>query len=338
MTENKVFIAATEKILSRAEFVDGAWKVEKFLEGMRVNCLVSDPVQPQKVFAGTQNDGILVSGDSGKTWENLGMAGIPVKSLAIDPHHTGRIYAGCKPVSLYVSQNGGETWEEYEALRRARRWWWFSPTEPPDWSPYVMALTISPTDPDVIMAGIELGGVLRSEDGGRTWSKHRRGAERDCHSLRFHPSNGNWIYQGGGGGPALSQDGGLTWRKPKDGIGTKYGWMVAADPQRPEVWYFSASNMPKLWRGEFEPPAHKDGQANAHIYRSVGGAPWEQLSGGLSDPLDYMAYALVTDQNAPGHLYAGLANGDVWHTENYGDIWKRLPFNLGGIHHTMIMI
>ena len=201
-----------------------------------------------------------------------------------------------------------------------------------------MDMTISPTDPDVIMAGIELGGVLRSEDGGRTWSKHRRGAERDCHSLRFHSSNGSWIYQGGGGGPAFSQDGGLTWRKPKDGIGTKYGWMVAADPQRPEVWYFSASNLPKLWRGEFEPPAHKDGQANAHIYRSVGGAPWEQLSGGLPEPLDYMAYALVTDQNAPGHLYTGLANGDVWFTENYGDTWKQLPFNLGGIHHTMIMI
>ena len=201
-----------------------------------------------------------------------------------------------------------------------------------------MALTISPTSPDVIMAGIELGGVLRSEDGGRTWSNHRRGAERDCHSLKFHPSNGNWVYQGGGGGPALSMDGGLTWRKAKNGLGTKYGWMVAADHKRPEVWYFSASNLPKLWKGEFEPPAHKDGQANAHIYRSVGGASWEQLSGGLPEPLDYMAYALITDQNQSGHLYAGLANGDVWHTGNYGDSWDRLPLNLGGIHHSMIMI
>ena len=121
-------------------------------------------------------------------------------------------------------------------------------------------------------------------------------------------------------------------------MGTKYGWMVAADHQRPEVWYFSASDLPKLWKGEFEPPAHKDGQAKAHIYRSVGGAPWEQLSGGLPEPLNYMAYALVTDQNAPGYLYAGLANGDVWLTQNYGDSWKKMPFNLGGIHHTMIMI
>ena len=201
-----------------------------------------------------------------------------------------------------------------------------------------MALTISPAEPDVILAGIELGGVLRSEDGGHTWSRHRPGAERDCHSLKFHPTNGSWVYQGGGGGPALSQDGGRTWRKPKAGIGSKYGWMVAADPQQPEVWYFSASNFPKLWRGEFIPPAHNDGRANAHIYRSVGGAPWEQLGGGLPEPLDYMAYALITDHSTSGHVYAGMSNGEVWHSANYGDVWKKLPFNMGGIHHTMIMI
>ena len=338
MTQNKVFIAATGKTLSRAKYIDGAWKVEIILEGMRVNCLFCDPSNPQRIYAGTQRNGILVSGDSGKNWESLGLKSTPVKSLAVSPHDPKTIYAGCKPVSLYVSRDGGQSWNELEGMRRAKKWWWFSPAEPPDWRPYVQALTISPSNPDVIMAGIELGGVLRSEDGGQTWSKHRRGADRDCHSLKFHPSNGDWVYQGGGGGAAFSQDGGLTWRKAKNGIGTKYGWMVAADPQRPEVWYFSASNLPKLWKGEFTPPAHHDGKANAHIYRSVGGAAWEQLSGGLPEPLDYMAYALVPDPEASGHLYAGLANGDIWHTTDYGDTWKQLPFNMGGIHNSMMMI
>jgi hypothetical protein len=336
--ENRIFLAATGNSLSRAEFIDGQWQLGEILEGMKINCLVNDPLKSRKVYAGTQNNGILVSDDCGKTWKSIGLQDNPVKSLAINPRNPKMIYAGCKPVSLYVSTNTGESWEEYESLRKTRRWWWFSPADPPDWRPYVMALTISPTNPNVIMAGIELGGVLRSEDGGLSWSNHQKGAERDCHSLKFHPSNGNWVYQGGGGGPALSQDEGLTWRKKKNGLGTKYGWMVAADHERPEVWYFSASNFPKLWKGEFEPPAHKDGQANAHIYRSVGGTDWEQLSGGLPEPLDYMAYALITKPDSPGHLYAGLANGDVWLSKNYGDSWVQLPFNLGSIHHTMIMI
>jgi len=309
MNKNQIFLAANGKTITRAEWLDNTWQVQNTLEGMKVNTLLSDPIKPEKVYAGTQRDGILVSNDTGKSWQQIGMKNIPVKSLAISPRDPEVIYAGCKPVSLFVSQNGGESWEEYEGLRKARRWWWFSPAEPPDWRPYVIALTISPANPNVIMAGIELGGVLRSNDGGRTWSNHRRGAERDCHSLKFHTTNGKWVYQGGGGGPALSQDGGLSWRKLKNGIGTKYGWM-----------------------------AHKDGQANAHIYRSVGGAQWEQLSGGLPETLDYMAYALITDAKAPGFLYAGLANGEIWKTENYGDSWERLPFSMGGIHNTMILI
>jgi hypothetical protein len=76
----------------------------------------------------------------------------------------------------------------------------------------VQALSISPSDPNVIMAGIELGGVLRSADDGRSLSKHRRGAVLDCHSLKFHPTNGSWVYEGGGGGAAFSQDVGITWR------------------------------------------------------------------------------------------------------------------------------
>jgi len=338
---NKIFLAASGHDLARAEFLDGQWRVEKYLPGVQINCLVADPHKPGRVYAGTQKLGVQVSEDSGKSWHELGLEDAPVKSLALSSHKPGMIYAGGKPVSLYISQDSGQTWTERPGLRKAKKWWWFSPAEPPDWRAYVMALTISPIDPNIILAGIELGGVLRSEDGGQTWSRHRRGALLDCHSLKFHSSNGNWVYQGGAGlrsGAAYSRDGGQTWEQPRDGLGSKYGFMVAADSARPEVWYLSASAQPNLLRGEFTPPAHNDGQARAHIYRSVGGAAWEQLSGGLPDPLDYMAYALVTDSKAPGHLYAGLSNGDVWHTQDYGDTWEPMPFNLSGIHHTMIII
>ncbi len=86
------------------------------------------------------------------------------------------------------------------------------------------------------------------------------------------------------------------------------------------------------------PPAHIDGHANAYIFRAVAGAAWQKLGGGLPQPLNYMAYALFTDPTAPGHVYAGLANGDVWHSTDHGDAWQQLPFDLKSIHRTLIMI
>jgi hypothetical protein len=264
---------------------------------------------------------------------------LSVKALAVDPKDPKKIYAGCKPVSLFMTDNQGETWQELRGMRQARKWWWFSPADQPGFDPYVNALTVSPEEPDVILAGIELGALMRSEDGGRTWSKHLKGSDRDCHSLMFHPKNSRWAYEGGGmSGVAISSDHGRSWHKPKDGLGTKYGWAVAADPEQPEICYLSASEMPKLWRGEFEPLAHQDGKANAHIFRKVGDDPWEQLSGGLPEPLDYLPYDLVTVSDAPGYVFAGMANGEVWCSQDYGDTWARLPFELGGIHGPMVII
>jgi hypothetical protein len=51
-----------------------------------------------------------------------------------------------------------------------------------------------------------------------------------------------------------------------------------------------------------------------------------------------MPYALLVDSAKSGHLYAGLSNGAVWHTTDYGSSWEQLPLNLGGIHRSLVMI
>ncbi len=53
--------------------------------------------------------------------------------------------------------------------------------------------------------------------------------------------------------------------------------------------------------------------------------------------MPYLAYTLLTDPRAPGHVYAGLSNGDVWHSTDYGDSRARLPFNLGRVGQ-MVMV
>lgn len=335
----KTFISTTGSGLSRAECsASGDWIVETVLEGAKVNCLAADPHDANVVYAGTQGSGMLRSDDRGKTWHPVGLQGQVVKSVAVSSIEAGVIYAGTKPPAIFVSCDSGQSWAELESFQKMRRWFWYTPAEPGD--PYVLGLDVSPTDPKVIVAGIEYGATLRSADRGKTWQGHIRGAIRDCHSMTFHATNGDYVYAGGGDGPgAISRDAGRSWQKMGKGTRwSRYGFACAADPGDPEIWYISASPYGVLPNLQMFPRMHWDEHSNSFIFRSNGNGKWERLSGGLPQPLDYAPYALLTDPDAHGHLYAGLSNGDVWHTADYGDQWTKLPFKLDGIYWRMVML
>jgi hypothetical protein len=50
----------------------------------------------------------------------------------------------------------------------------------------------------------------------------------------------------------------------------------------------------------------------------------------------HMVYTLVSD--APGHLYAGIASGRVWRSEDRGDSWSEMGFDLGAIHRSLVAL
>lgn len=329
--ENKIFLATTGNGIARAEFgSNGQWTVKLALDNQNVTCFAADPNNPERIYAGTNGHGIIRSEDQGNSWKPGGMEGQTVKSLAVSPHDGNVIYAGTRPALMHVSEDAGKSWRELEGFRRIPwRFWWFSPAEKP-WKAYIQAITVSPTEPDVILAGIEFGAVVRSQNSGRTWSGHRKGALRDCHNLTFHGTNGKWAYEAGGtgGGASYSQDSGLTWRKFKQGLAKNYGVACAADPAKPEIWYVSVAPSPQKAYGD---------DAEAYLYRASGGAKWQPI-GWDPHPMKHMPIALVTDPQMQGHLYAGLTTGDVWHSANYGDDWEKLPFNLKGIWRSLMIV
>lgn len=327
---NRIFLSTNGSRLARAECRSNQWSVEFLLEGGNVRCLAVDPNNQNIVYAGTQGSGLIRSDDKGKTWHPLGMEGHVVKAIAISPAEPGLIVVGTRPANVFISRDGGQNWMESVSFKKTKRFFWFSPAEKP-FNAYVQGIALSPTNPNVMVVGVEFGAVLRSVDGGATWQNHRKGALRDCHSITFHASSGDWVYEGGGtgAGAAFSRDGGNTWTQMRRGLDRHYGWATAADPARPEVMYVSISPGPMK--------AHSPDNAQAYIFRSIGGT-WEKLSGGLPQPLNHMPYALLTDPDAPGHLYAGLNNGEVWHTLDYGDHWQQLPLDLGDIWTSMVML
>jgi len=186
---------------------------------------------------------------------------------------------------------------------------WSFPPRP--WTSHVRWIAPSPHDADLVLAGIELGGLMRSTDRGDTWEDHRPGAQRDVHCLAWHPQAAGRAYEAAGGGAAWSEDAGATWHPADGGRDRHYTWAVAVDPDDPDRWYVSAST------GPFK--AHGDGDPQAHIYRRRSGQDWEPVSGGFPDPLPAMPYSLVAFD---GRLIAGLRNGDVWQTSDGGESWR----------------
>ena len=321
-----VFVATTGNGVARASKApEDAWSVEFLLADRNVRCLASDLLNLRVVYAGTHGSGVWRSEDRGKTWSPVGLGGRIVSSLAVSRSEPGAVYAGTRPALLYVSRDGGARWTVLDAFRRIPVRRFFGPFT------YVQAIALSPIDPNVINVGIEGVATVRSADGGKTWLGHLEGALRDCHTLVFHPTDGNHVYEAGGtgAGAAFSSDAGRTWTQWETGLDRHYGWAVAADPGNPEVWYVSASSGP--WK------AHSGNNARAAIFRSTGKG-WHRLAGGLPQPLDHMPYALLTDPQAPGHLYAGLSNGKVWHSADYGESWQQLPLSLKAIDRSLIML
>ncbi len=225
------------------------------------------------------------------------------------------MYAGTEPSALYRSDDGGRTWRELSALLDlpSRPTWSFPPRP---WTSHVRWIAPSPHDADLILVGIELGGLMRSTDGGETWQDHRPGAQRDVHSLAWHPRERGRAYEAGGGGAAWSDDGGESWHPADEGRDRHYTWSVAVDPEDPDVWYVSASSGPFA--------AHGRGNPEARIYRRADDR-WRALDGGLPDPLPAMPYALAARD---GRLFAGLADGQLWESADRGDTWSQS--DLGG--------
>jgi photosystem II stability/assembly factor-like uncharacterized protein len=302
--------AATGDGIARLDESGGAWTVELSLQGSGAQCLAVDPHDGDTVYAGLREHGLRRTTDGGRSWDDCRLPDPGVFSLAVSAAN-GAVYAGTEPSRLFRSDDGGESWRALDSLLElpSRPTWSFPPRP---WTSHVRWIAPNPHDADLLLVGIELGGLMRSTDGGETWQDHRPGAQPDVHSLAWHARDRARAYEAGGGGAAWSDDAGETWEAADDGRDRNYTWSVAVDPDDADRWYVSASTGPFAAHGGRDP--------QARIFRREGKERWRALDGGLPEPLHAMPYALVCAQ---GRVFAGLANGEVWESGDRGESWSR---------------
>ncbi|MCX2727073.1 hypothetical protein OO015_06130 [Thermomicrobium sp. 4228-Ro] len=313
------------------------WRVEVLLRAVGAQCVAVDPHDGQTLLAGTFDQGLFLSVDGGRTWRRAEtLPASRVLSVAISPSWRvdgrGVLFAGCEPSALFWSEDGGRRWHEAVALRAlpSAPTWSFPPRP---WTSHVRAIALSPDDPGLVLVGIELGGVLRSTDGGLTWVDRRPGCSLDCHALLLHPAAPELVYEAAGGGVAVSHDAGDTWQSADDGLDRRYVWALATPPDDPLTWFVSAAPGPREAHG---PGPHREarpnpaGAAQARIFRRYGSEPWRPVEG-LPDPLPSMPYALLVPPAEPRTLYAGFRDGTLWRGLDLGASWQPLPVRLDAV-------
>lgn len=159
---------------------------------VRTTSISTSPQNPSVILVGTATTGVLISRDSGQTWQQV--SGIPTTSpinvITQDPKRSSFIYVGTKQ-AFYLSHDGGDHWS-----RRGGD------------LPFgdFTSILINPSNTNEVFAGNAYqngevgGGVYRSNDAGTTWVRidareHRLPSLR-IWALALDPRDQNTLFVG----------------------------------------------------------------------------------------------------------------------------------------------
>jgi photosystem II stability/assembly factor-like uncharacterized protein len=320
----------------------GPWsRQESFLPGEHISALLFEP-SSRMLFAGTFGAALHASKDLGRSWErrDRGIGGREIYTLACqEVGGRPRLYAGTQPAHLFYSDDLGQNWSELAGLRQVpgvEKWTFPGPPH----QAHVKSLAFDPRRPDNIYAAVEVGGFLKSADGGKSWTTIS-GLNPDAHRVWAPASDPGKVYlvmPTTNGAPAdiagvcVSQDGGESWASltPRD---FRIGYVdpLIVHPRNGKLMFTAgAKTGPGTWR--------KLHTADARIARSRdGGQSWEILNEGLPEHLRANVEGMSMDVWDGGYaLFAGTTDGDVFYSDDEGEHWQRIVQGIGAVskaHH-----
>jgi photosystem II stability/assembly factor-like uncharacterized protein len=341
-----VLYVGTEDGVAVARSKDGRdWEVTaRGVDGWEVPEVETVPGSPNTVVAGTRGDGIWVSQDFGESWvkPNRGKRGGPgkVRCVTVDPKNPRRLYVGCEPIDMFISEDLGQSWLRVESV-------WDDPfiaTIPYPGAavePHMRDIAVDPANPDTMYAALQVGYMLKTEDGGETWRLLNKGLDCDVHTIVLDPHNSRHVYIATGGndsrhdnapGKALyvSEDAGESWTPLAMSFDETYSVPLTLDPSTQGIVYSAVASGPPGSRAR-----------NPEKYRSLNirsldaGKSWQTFNVG-EDTGKQFPLAIVADEETPGRVYMALDDGRFYLSDDSGDTWERLNLKLDSVKNAKL--
>lgn len=152
---NGTLYCATETGIHRSLNGGDMWEPIGLL-GLGIRTIIQHPAQTDIFAAGTENDGVYISTDHGKTWIQKieGLTHKTVYALAFEPNNPQVIYAGTFRGGIFKTEDGGDSWlainQDLANLD-------------------IHTLLIDPQNKNKVYAGTLNDGLWLSENAGKSW-------------------------------------------------------------------------------------------------------------------------------------------------------------------------
>ncbi|MBU4360395.1 hypothetical protein L6278_00960 [Candidatus Parcubacteria bacterium] len=179
-----------------------------------ISALAINPAENLTLYLGTSGGEIQKTVDGGESWEKIfELKGAVIKKILINPKKTSTIYVGTASAGIFKSDDAGKNWtnlkenyfpstRENLELRRARKG-----------VTYFQDLIFDLTKNDGLLYGSNFG-LIRSDDGGQTWSDINiltPANEVYARELAINPRDNKQIYYGTLDAFYRTFDSGKTW-------------------------------------------------------------------------------------------------------------------------------
>ncbi len=326
--------------------------------GGDVRALVIDPIDPNRLYLGTNDGQLYRSTDAAKSWTRLlsfNQSGYVADRIIIDSKNPKIIYVPLWSLandiegSVFKSTDGGDTWQELTGMHRHS----------------VRALAIAPTDSNYLIAAA-IDGAFRSTDAGATWTRFSPEHHPDLirlHSVAIDPKDPNIVYLGTEHLPWRTENGGKDWicvkghptEKKQQFIDDSDIFTIVIDPSNNERIYasacsgiYSTNDKATTWVKYQGIPftsrrthvIYPDPVNNQVIYSGTTEGLWKTTNAGqnwrLMSSIRTIVNAIAIHPSNPNRVYLGVKFGGVWVSDNAGESFH--PSNSGFVNRQISVL
>jgi photosystem II stability/assembly factor-like uncharacterized protein len=300
-TEKRAIHLATHSGWYRYEQQGEDWRqTDRALTFWQTSCVQVDPDNSKHIYVGTEHSGMFVTKDAGTDWTRA-EPNVPCLEMSAMLALPGKLLVGTRPAALYISEGRG--WEEIKGIRQGAFGGTFPPN--PDLAPRTRVLSQETGPHGRLYAGIEVGGILVSDDEGQSWTNCNDGlTDADIHQILPAKQKPGLVVAACGEGVSRSTDRGSHWEKVTPAGGRTYGNALAEDDHG-NIYLGITQDRPRTWT--------RAGRAKTAIFKTQDGANWELLTEKMTGGV--MEICAAADGN--GVLIA-TADGEVVSVDSSG--------------------